>query len=285
MKIMKYCPFMLLPILFLLLLASTGSVYATSSTQTVLHLLDYIAVDYAQAVEGRKIKNPDEYQEMREFASQAKVLIEKLPANPNRAKLLVKIAALARGIENKDAAPEIVARANDLRWFVIHAYNLQVIPKYIPDLRHSNELYTAHCAACHGSMGKGDGLIGKGLDPSPSNFHDIARMTQRSVYGLYNTITLGITDTGMASYRQFSEDDRWALAFYVSNFAANDKIRAEGAKLWNAGKHRNDFSDLTNVVALSFNEVQQRFGEDGVALQAYLRAHPEALAAKHTEEK
>ena len=190
---MKCYPLMLLPIL--LFLASTGSVYAASSTQTVLHLLDYIAANYARSVEGGKVKNPDEYQEMREFASQAKVLMEKLPANPNRAKLLVEITALARGIENKNAAREIITRASDLRWFMIHAYNLQVIPTYIPDLPHSNELFIAHCAACHGSMGKGDRLIGKWIDQSPSNFHDIARMKQRSVYGLSNTTKLGIYPT------------------------------------------------------------------------------------------
>ena len=45
-----------------------------------------------------------------------------------------------------------------------------------------------------------------------SNFHDRQRMDQRSIYGLYSTITLGVQGTAMASFRTLSEDERWALA-------------------------------------------------------------------------
>src|SRR5690606_28302055 len=105
------------------------------------------------------------------------------------------------------------------------------------------------------------------------------RMAQRSAYGLYNTISLGVSGTGMPAFGQLSEEDRWALAFFTASFAAADPLRDKGAALWEAGKGREQFPDLANVATLSANEVRERFGDDGVALQAYLCAAPRALAA------
>ncbi len=262
----------------ILALSFSAMARAQDAAQTVLHLLDYIAVDYAEAVENGKVKNVGEFNEMREFAGQVRTLIGGLPENAARAQLFSDAGTLARRIDAKAAAPGIAAQATALRWAVIRAYNLKTAPKTAPDLKAGASLYREHCAACHGAEGKGDGPAGKGLDPAPSNFHDGGRMAQRSVYGLYNTITLGVAGTGMASYQQLGEDERWALAFYAADFVATDDTRAAGAALWTAGKGRNDFGDLVTVSTLSANEVQQRFGNDGMALQAYLRAHPEALA-------
>ena len=263
----------------LLLLALSGIAYAAESTRTVLHLLDYIAVDYTGAVEDGKIKSVDEYKEMREFAGQAQELIKGLPANPAQPALLAEATALAQGIDAKAAASVISTKASALRWAVIRAYNVQVTPKSAPDLKRGAGLYAAQCAVCHGVGGRGDGPAAKGLDPKPSDFHDLNRMAQRSAYGLYNTVTLGVDGTAMASFAQLSEEDRWALAFFVANFSADDAVRTKGAALWRAGKGRDPFPDLANVVTLSMNEVKERFGDDGVALQAFLRDSPQALTA------
>ena len=45
-------------------------------------------------------------------------------------------------------------------------------------------------------------------------------MDQRSVYSLYNTITLGVQGTGMSGFQTLGEDERWALAFHVSNLGS-----------------------------------------------------------------
>lgn len=263
----------------LLTLALVGAAHAAESTRTVLHLLDYIAVDYAGAVEGGKIKSADEYREMNEFVGQAQELIKGLPANPAQQTLLAQAVALAQGIDAKAAAPEISAKASALRWAVIRAYNVQVTPRSVPDLKRGATLYATQCAACHGVTGRGDGLSAKGLDPKPSDFHDLNRMAQRSAYGLYNAVTLGVDGTAMASFAQMSEEDRWALAFFVANFSADEAVRTKGAALWRAGKGRDQFPDLANVVTLSMNDAKERFGDDGVALQAFLRGTPQALAA------
>lgn len=245
--------------------------------QTVLHLLDYIGVDYAAAVAHGKVKSVDEYGEMHEFAAQAAALLERLPAHAAKPQLRAGAAALARQIAAKADATEVAAQAATLRAALIRAYDVPVAPRTAPDLARGAALYGAQCAGCHGRQGRGDGPAGNGLDPAPSDFHDAGRMAGRSVYGLYNTITLGVAGTDMASYQRLSEDERWALAFHVANFASTAATRERGAALWTAGAGRGDFADLANVVALSANEVQQRFGINGVAVQAYLRAHPEAL--------
>ncbi|MHB1142900.1 MAG: FTR1 family protein [Sulfuricaulis sp.] len=263
----------------LLCLALAGPARAADPAQTVLHLLDYIAVDYAETVENGRVKNADEYREMHEFAGQVQGLIKGLPENEGRARLLSEAATLAKRINAKASPTEITDKATALRWALISAYQLQIAPKAAPDLKAGAALYKEHCAACHGAEGRGDGPAGKGLEPAPSNFHDGERMAQRSVYGLYNTITLGVDGTGMAAYKHLNEDERWALAFYVADFAPDKATREQGAALWTAGKGRGNFPDLDNVVTLSANEARERFGADGAALQAYLRANPQALAA------
>lgn len=260
-------------------LAVAKTAGAQESAQTALHLLDYIAVDYPEAVNAGRVKNADEYREMREFAAQVGASLAVLPEKPERAGLLKQASALSKRIDAKASPVEVAAEAHALRGAVIHAYKLQIAPKVAPDLQAGASLYENQCAACHGAQGRGDGAAGRGLDPAPSNFHDVERMAQRSVYGLYNTITLGVEGTGMASYRQLSEADRWAVAFYVADFAGTDEARARGAALWTAGKGRDSFPDLTNVATLSANETRERFGDDGVALQAHLRANPAAVTA------
>ncbi|MEX2164494.1 MAG: cytochrome c/FTR1 family iron permease [Sulfuricaulis sp.] len=265
----------LLSLLFIL--AGAVPARAAEPAQTALHLLDYVAVDYAEAVENGRVKNADEYREMREFAAQVQVLIQGLPENAARPKLLSEASALAGHVDAKASPAEVAAQATALRWALIHVYNLQIAPKAAPDLKAGASLYKEYCAACHGAEGHGDGPAGQGLDPAPSNFHDAERMASRSANGLYNTITLGVNGTGMAAYGHLSENVRWALAFYVANFVPNEAARERGAALWTAGKGRDNFPDLKNVATLSANEARERLGDDGVALQAYLRANPQAM--------
>ncbi|MFN3988230.1 MAG: FTR1 family protein [Rhodocyclaceae bacterium] len=191
--------------------------------------------------------------------------------------MLADAASLAREIEAKADAPRIAAQASALRWAVIRAYDMQVAPRSAPDLARGKALYAAQCVACHGAAGRGDGPAAKGLDPAPSDFHDRGRMAQRSVYGLYNTITLGVGGTAMAPFGQLSEDERWALAFFVASFPVDENVRAKGEALWREGKGRDLFPDLANVATLSANEVRERFGDDSVALQAFLRSSPQTL--------
>jgi high-affinity iron transporter len=247
--------------------------------QTILHMLDYVAVDYPEAVDAGGVRNADEYKEMLEFTAQVTEGVKALPANAAHLDLAQRAASLERLVQAKAGAAAVATAASQLKWAIVEAYQLSIAPARPPSLDGAPALYAQHCAACHGAEGRGDGPAGKGLEPPPSDFHAAERMAQRSAYGLYNTISLGVGGTSMAAFKQLDEDARWALAFHVASLAADDATRTEGGKLWQQGKARGAFSDLRNVATLSANEVRERFGAEAVLVQVYLRANPAALAA------
>jgi high-affinity iron transporter len=252
---------------------------APADAQTILHLLDYVGVDYSEAVADGRVKNADEYREMLEFTGQVRTRIGGLAANPRQSDLAAQADALAALVRTKAEPKAVADAAASLRRALIEAYGIQVAPRRSPDLAAAPALYREHCASCHGTDGHGDGPAAKGLDPAPADFHDAARMAKRSAYGLYSTITLGIAGTAMAPFGGLSEDERWALAFYVAGLRAAAGTRAEGEAAWRSGELARAFPDLASVASLSAEEIRARFGARAVLAHAYLLANPAALAA------
>ena len=264
--------------LLLALLLATVPAHAGDKAQMVLHLLDYVAVDYPEAVSGGKIKSEEEFQEMVEFTTQAAALLEELPAHPERAALVRNAETLIQMVQRKSAPSHVAKAAGQLRWAIIDAYQLQVAPKAAPDVSSGEKLYQAHCSACHGVDGEGNGPGGAKLDPAPSNFRDATRMAQRSVHGLYNTIALGVKGTAMPAFDQLKDEERWALAFHVAGYAASPAHRAQGKSLWQGGGGRQAFPDLVNLATLSANEIAARYGAEAAIIRDYLVSQPEVVA-------
>ena len=244
----------------------------------VLHLLDYIAVDYAGAVGNGQVKSEDEYKEMTEFSGQVLALVKNLPANAERARLEEGALGITRLVARKADAKAVAEAARALRESVIRAYAFAVAPRQLPDVSTAPLLYAEHCASCHGALGAGDGPAAKGMQPPPANFLDQERMEKRSAFSLYNTIGLGVGGTSMPSFKHLTEGERWALAFHVASFAIPADVRQRGEALWKSGHGRDEFASVVPVATLSEQEVRARHGPDGVALQAYLLAHPGVLA-------
>jgi high-affinity iron transporter len=264
---------MLKRLLLALFLGLPGAASAQDA-QTILHLLDYIGVDYPEAVADGKVRNADEYAEMQEFTAQVTMRLEALP----RSEALVRDAqALAQLVADKAPPPAVAEASSKLRWAIVEAYKLRLAPRGAPPLKRASALYAKNCAACHGDHGKGDGPAANGLEPAPSNFHDLDRMAQRSAYGLYNTITLGVAGTSMPPFKQLSEDERWALAFHVANLGVPAERVREGEALWKDGRARDVFRDLGPVATLSSQEMVARHGEPAARVQDYLRANPSVL--------
>ncbi|MGH8670079.1 MAG: FTR1 family protein, partial [Burkholderiales bacterium] len=234
-------------------------------------------VDYPEAIDNGKVKNAGEYKEMLEFTAQVSARLKELAENPGKSGLVGEAQTLERLVQDKAAPPTVAAAAGKLRWALVGAYNLRLAPRAVPDVSRGKALYAQQCAACHGAQGRGDGPAAKGLEPAPSSFHDLRRMAQRSVYGLYNTISLGVEGTSMASFKQLSEDERWALAFFVSGIGIPPARIEQGARLWRQGEGRGLFSDLAAVATLSAAEIAERHGSEAARIQDYLRAHPEVL--------
>src|SRR3546814_16258824 len=101
----------------LLVLASVPVAYAQSPGQeaaVVWRQLDYIAVDYASAVQGGKVISPAEYAEMQEFSATASAKIAALPANAQKTGLREDAAQLTGLVEALAPTYTVDRQARDL---------------------------------------------------------------------------------------------------------------------------------------------------------------------------
>ena len=244
----------------------------------LLHTLDYLAVDYAGAVKDGKVQDQGEYAEQVQFATSVGGMIASLPARPERAALQASAAGLLAAIRDKRPGDEVAAVATDLHRRIIDLYEVRVAPRQIPDLEPAAADFATHCAVCHGATGHGDGPTAKGLTPPPADLTDGARMGEHSLFGLYNTITVGVKGTAMVGFPALGEAQRWALAFYVSTLGVPAAERERGAALWRDGGGRGELRDLRALVMATPKEVAARGGRDAAAVLAYLASDPAALA-------
>lgn len=252
--------------------------YGAANPESLLHMLDYVGVDYPQTVQNHQVTDPAEYAEQQEFSGQIENLVRELPPAPAKDTLQEKARDLATLIRDKAEGEKVSALANEMRLAIMDAYQVSATPRRLPDLKAAVALYQNHCAACHGMEGRGDGPLATNLQPPSNNFHDAERQFQRSLYGLYNTITRGVDGTGMQGFTQLSEEERWALAFLVGSFPFTENQREQGAELWHArGADHKDW-DLKRLTTLTPNQVAARSGEEGLNVLAYLRGQPTALA-------
>jgi len=81
-----------------LAILATGAAHA--DTAGLLQLIDYMGVDYSNAVSGGQVVNPGEYAEMREFAANIQSGIGQLPESGGS----VKLADLARQLQTAVAS-------------------------------------------------------------------------------------------------------------------------------------------------------------------------------------
>jgi high-affinity iron transporter len=267
----------LLPFLFLLIPAAHADATSEQEVQSILHMLDYLSVDYGGSVWFGKVLNEREYKEQAEFAGQSVNLLTKLPAHPNQTALIKEAQELDRIVQAKASADQVNASAQQLQRKIIASYKVSVSPQRIPDSRRAVILYQQLCISCHGEAGYGDGPESKTLNPKPTNFHDATRMGQRSVYGLFSTISLGVSRTGMSAFTHLSVDDRWALAFLISNFHNLPERLNMGRRLWEKRNFQGAAPNLITLATLTANEVSVNHGDNTRAVFEYLRAEPQAL--------
>lgn len=262
-----------LGILVLLTLSVLATPAHAASAQRVLHLLDYIGVDYPSTVDDGSVINAEEYREQVEFAGRLGEMVAGLPDKPGREELRTAVAALADRIAAKAPGAEILERTQTLRSRVVELYGVATAPRQVPDLSVAQNLFAEHCAACHGATGQGDGPAAANLEPKPTDFHDRARAAQRSPYGLYSAITLGVDGTAMRAFEELDSAQRWALALHVSGLAFDDAQRQRGQQLVSEGRLP-ELRGLDTLAGLTPAEARSRFGDEGVAVLAYLRSHP-----------
>lgn len=277
---------MSLPRLLLCLLAlacaAPAAAQDASQVPTAWRLLDYIAVDYSGAVSGGKVVNQAEYAEMREFSASVHDKLEALPPNPAKPRLLSAGQSLRAAIDSKAASAKVAELARALASDLLRAYPVALGPGKAPDLARGMNLYRQNCASCHGAEGDAKTEMARQLDPPPIAFTDRVRAAERSPFAMYQVIDQGLKGTGMASFSNLPGEDKWALAFHAGSFAYPRALAREGQRIWTSDPDvRAAIPNLDALSGLSEQALAARIGVDRAGpVIAYLRAHPEALAAK-----
>jgi len=259
----------------------SGTAHASEAdVKRVWQILDYLAVDYAGAVENGKVISPSEYDEMKEFALTAQTKIAGLEANGEQAVLIAKAAELEAAIGSRADPSKVATLAKALAKHLVAVYPVPLAPSRIPDVKLGAKVYSENCAACHGVTGNGDGPLGKALAPPPIAFTDKERASQRSLFALYQAVSQGISGTAMPAFAQLSEDARWAVATYLGSFAHDSTEVVQGRQLWaDAGEAKAAVPNIDRFVGLTQNDLSQSLGEkDASAVMAFLHEHPDALA-------
>lgn len=264
--------------LLLMFAPAQAAEHPDKEAQLILHMLDYVSVDYGATVLLGKVINENEFAEQVGFAEQSAKLLGVMPEHPRRATLVMEALELAHSVRSKAQPEQVRAAAQQLRRAIIDIYQVPVSPRAIPDLPKAVALYQRECASCHGVSGYGDGPDGNALSPKPADFHNNARMNQRSIYGLYNTITLGVSGTAMQGYSKLSDDERWALAFLTSNMRTSKERIELGQKYWDQRDFRGSFPDMVALTTLTSDEVVSQHGDHTRAVYDYLRANPQSLS-------
>lgn len=243
-------------------------------------LLDYIAVDYAGAVQGGQVVAPAEYAEMREFAATMRAQLSALPATPAQSGLIAQADQLVAAVEAKAEPQKVATVAHQLADALLKSYPIEATPSLPPEPARVAPLYTQQCAVCHGASGQGDGPAASSLNPPPINFTDADRAARRSPLALYQAISQGIQGTAMVGFTQLSEADRWALAFYVGGLAYPEESRAKGEILWydNESAHHR-IPTLESLAQTSEADLAASLGQaqQAQAIIAYLRSQPQAV--------
>jgi high-affinity iron transporter len=83
--------------------------------------------------------------------------------------------------------------------------------------------YAVWCVACHGERGAGDGPTAHTLDPRPRKFSSDKFKQGSSVDQIFNTLSKGVPGSAMVAYKNLSNGERWALAWYVLELKAGRK--------------------------------------------------------------
>ena len=80
-------------------------------------------------------------------------------------------------------------------------------------------IFTIQCVACHGEGGRGDGIVGKALNPPPANLTSPA-VQRQSDGAIYYKITVGRPP--MPSFKgTLTDEQRWQVVRFIRTLGKN----------------------------------------------------------------
>ncbi|HML94366.1 MAG TPA: cytochrome c/FTR1 family iron permease [Thermodesulfobacteriota bacterium] len=260
----------------LLLVFALPSYSSPPEAKRILSLVDYIGGDYRNAVSGGEIINGDEYREMLEFSSEVGGLFSDMEKEGgDSAGLGPDLARLSGLIKDKADPAEVERLSASIKSKIITAYNIVPHPPEPPSVANGEALYGAQCSLCHGTAGAGDGPVASGLNPAPANFIDPEVSSVLSPFKVYNTMFYGIAGTGMPSFPQLSDEEKWDVAFYVMSLGWTEADVSKGEAA--ASGVPADLGDYKTLATLSNSELEGKISEsvknpgDAAFVLAYLR--------------
>jgi high-affinity iron transporter len=229
----------------------------------VLSLVDYIGGDYRNAVQGEKVINADEYQEMSEFSARSLELFSQLKVNEggDKANIEKDLRALADHIKNKSGDEDVPQLAQQIKERLIKTYNIITYPKAIPSHGSGKAIYSQNCVQCHGELGRGDGPGAGSMqpkEPKPANFTDPDLINNLSPFKAFNTTTFGIEGTAMPNFSALTEEQRWAAAFYVFSLRFSADDAAAGKKLFEARKLAEELTTPATLASSADGELIEK---------------------------
>jgi len=207
----------------------------TAQARTLVHILDYMAQDYPEAVVNGEVVDTAEYDEMKQFSEMAATILQELVSSGSIEKgeeLFEQTSQLRASVERMESPETVASQARAIRDEIIRGAGLPVSPAMPPDLVNGQTLFGKLCTSCHGEGGAGDGPLAPTLDPAPADFVGGDRAPNLSPFQAFNTIRLGVEGTSMSAFGELSEQEVWDVAFFVKSL----KARAQQAAVAQIGE-------------------------------------------------
>jgi high-affinity iron transporter len=176
------------------------------------------AQEYRIGIADGRVISPAEVDEAKLFLHESRRSAALLPSE-GRSAVLSQVDSLLQMVHRVAPPDSVDARVRRLAGTLAQHFGivLDEIPNQIPSMARGAVVYKASCASCHGPQGKGDGALGRGLDPQPADLTDHAVLRDQSPLDYYRRITIGVVGTAMPAFEaRLSADDRWAAALYAS---------------------------------------------------------------------
>ena len=102
----------------------------------------------------------------------------------------------------------------------VEGAQINPIPPDSNSITAGQNLFTTHCALCHGESGKGDGPVGLALNPRPADLAQHAVPGVHTDAQLFEWITSGFPGSQMPPFKNtLSDTDRWNLVNFIRTLA------------------------------------------------------------------
>jgi high-affinity iron transporter len=176
------------------------------------------AQEYRIGILDGKVVSQAEIDEARVFLQDSRRSAALLPAEA-RQETLGQIDSLLQLVGRLGAPDSVDARVKRLASSLATRFSISLdeIPSAAPSLSRGAAIYRTNCAACHGSLGQGDGPMGEGLEPKPANLADASALRDQSPLDYFRRISIGVVGTAMPAFEtRLSPEERWAVALYAT---------------------------------------------------------------------